>query len=141
VADGPRGQCSSSVLRVLSHLRFRSIVFSSFGWARFRMVRVCRADSPRVPGGLSACSPRTVCYSGRYWRFCLLFRTVPGSGPDGPRCGCGQSAATGRTVRVACADSPSLLAGRSARAWQPCSLVRFLPPFFRASACASRNRS
>jgi hypothetical protein len=40
------------------------VVISSFGWARFQTVRVCRADSPRVPGGQSACSPRTVRYSG-----------------------------------------------------------------------------
>jgi hypothetical protein len=51
VADGPRPGCSSRVLRVLSHKRFGSVVISSFGWARFRTVRVCRADSPRVPGG------------------------------------------------------------------------------------------
>jgi hypothetical protein len=36
----------------------------------------------------------------------LLFRIVRGSGPDGLWCGCGQSAAAGRTVRVARADSP-----------------------------------
>jgi hypothetical protein len=49
---------------------------------------------------------------------------------------CGLSAALGRTVCVVRADSPPLLAGQSARAWQLCSLVRFFPPFFRASACA-----
>jgi hypothetical protein len=51
------------------------------------------------------------------------------------------SAASGRTVRVASADLPLLLAGQSASAWQVCSLVRFLSPFFRAFACVSRNRS
>jgi hypothetical protein len=31
-ADGPRGSCSSGVLRVLAHLSFRSVVVLSFGW-------------------------------------------------------------------------------------------------------------
>jgi hypothetical protein len=103
------------VLRVLG-LRFRSVLVLSFGWKCFRTVRSsgrtvcgCLADSPRAPRGRSV-------IRGRLWRFCLLFRTVRGSGPDGPRCGCGQSAAAGRTVRVARVDSPPLLAGRSARA-------------------------
>jgi hypothetical protein len=90
------------------------------------------SDGPRVPGGQSAgaCSPRTVRYSGSLLEVLFAFWTVRGSRPDGPRCGCGQSAAAGRTVRVACADSPPLLAGRSARAWLIYSLVRFLPPSF-----------
>jgi hypothetical protein len=118
------------VLRVLAQLRFRSVLVSSFGWNWFRtvhssgrMVRGCLADSPRATRGRSV-------IRGRLWRFCLLFRTVRGSGLDGPRCGCGQSAAAGRTVRVARADSPTLLAGRSARACVLCFLVRFLPPSF-----------
>jgi hypothetical protein len=49
--DGPRAQCSFCVLRVLARLRFQSVVISSFGWARFQMVRVYRAESPRVPDG------------------------------------------------------------------------------------------
>jgi hypothetical protein len=53
-------------------------------------------------------------------------RTVHGTWPDCPRGSCGH---------------PPLLAGQSASAWQLCSLVRFLPSFFCASACASRNRS
>jgi hypothetical protein len=96
-----------------------------------RTVRGCVADSPRAPRGRSV-------IRGRYWRFCLLFRTVRGSGPDGPWCGRGQSAAAGRTVRVACADSPPLLAGRSARAWLLCSLVRFFPPSFVLSRVLQR---
>jgi hypothetical protein len=31
VADGPREQCSSCVLRVLARLRFRSVLVLSFG--------------------------------------------------------------------------------------------------------------
>jgi hypothetical protein len=56
VADGPREQYSSRVLRVLSRLRFRSILVLSFGWTKFRTVRSRGADSPQVPGGRSACS-------------------------------------------------------------------------------------
>jgi hypothetical protein len=118
------------VLRVLVRLCFRSMVFSSFGWARFRTVRVCRADSPRVHGGQSACSPRTVLYSRsllevlfaltdsprlRAGRSAVRVRTVHGSKPDSPRGLCGQSAPPGRTVRQSLA---ALL------------LVRFLPPSF-----------
>jgi hypothetical protein len=130
LADGPRAQCSSRVLHVLARLRFLSVVISSFGWAWFRTVRVCRADSPRVPGGQSACSPRTVCYSGSLLEVLLALTDSPRPRPDGPPYLCGQSAVCRRTVRVARADSPPLLAGRSARAWLICFLVRFLPPSF-----------
>jgi hypothetical protein len=114
VADGPRGQCSSRVLRVPARLRFRSVVLLSFGWARFQMVRVCRADSPRVPGGQSAYSPRTVRFSGfaaggsvgfngqsaaQAGRSAVPVRTARGTVADGPRGPCGQSAPPGRTVR------------------------------------------
>jgi hypothetical protein len=100
-----------------------------------------RADGPRVPGGQSACSPRTVCYSGsslevmfafsdsprlRARRSVVWVRTVRGSRADGPRGPCGQSAPPGRTVRQSLS---ALLFGSI-----PSS-------FFRASACASRNRS
>jgi hypothetical protein len=110
---------------VFDPLWFRVLVGRGFGRSACagRTVRGCLADSPRAPRARSV-------IRGRYWRFCLLFRTVRRSGPDGPRCGCGQSAAAGRTVRVACADSPPLLAGWSTRAWLLCSLVRFLPPSF-----------
>jgi hypothetical protein len=89
-------------------------MISSFGWAKFRTVRVCRGDSPRVSGGQSACSPRTVRYSGsllevlfsfsdsprlRAGQFAVRVRTIRGSRPDSP-CGlCGQSTPSGRTVR------------------------------------------
>jgi hypothetical protein len=132
---------SSRVRRVLARLRFRSGFvlgfrcswfadgpsFSSGGPDPARTVRLVFADGPF--------------FSVRLWWFCWLLRTVRGTRPDCPHDPCGLSAAPGRTVRVASADHPPLLAGQSASAWQLCSLVRFLPPFFRASACASRNRS
>jgi hypothetical protein len=73
-----------------------------------------RADGPRVPSGQSACSRRTVRYSGssldvlfafsdslqlRAGRSVMWVRTVRGSRPDGPRGPCGQSAPPGRTAR------------------------------------------
>jgi hypothetical protein len=114
VTDGPRRQCSSRVLRVLARLRFRSVVFSSFGWERFRTVRVCWADSSRVPGGQSTCSPRTVRFSGFAYggsigfnrqsaaqagRSTVPVRTVRVTLADGPLGSCGQSAPPSRTVR------------------------------------------
>jgi hypothetical protein len=113
-ADGPRGCCSSSVLRVLARLLFRSFVSLSFVWAKFRTVRVYRADGPRVLGGQSACSPRTVRFSrfatGGSVRFngrsaaqaglsAERVRTVRGTLPNSPR---GPS----RTVRPAWPDGP-----------------------------------
>jgi hypothetical protein len=128
-ADGPRGESSSRVIRVLARLRFRSVVALSFRRERFRAVRSsgrtvrgCLADSPRAPLGRSV-------IRGRLWWFGLVFRTVRDIRPDSLRCGCGQSAAAGRTVRVASADGPPLLAERSARACVLCFLVRFLPSF------------
>jgi hypothetical protein len=59
----------------------------------------------------------------------VFYRTVRGVGPDSPQCVCGQSAVAGRTVRVASADGPPLLAGRSTRACVLCFLVRFLSFF------------
>jgi hypothetical protein len=100
VADGPREQCSSCVLRVLARLRFRSVLALSFGWTKFRMVRCRGANSPRVPGGRSACSPRTVRFLG--------FAT--GGSVNFNR----QSAAQGRTVRGTDADSPRHQDGQSA---------------------------
>jgi hypothetical protein len=105
------------------------------------------SDGPRVLGGQSAgacgqsaCSPRTVRYSGsllevlfafsdsprlRAGRFAVRVRTVCGSRPDSPRGLCGQSAPSGQTVR----QSLAVL------------FVGSIPPsFFRASVCASRNR-
>jgi hypothetical protein len=114
LADGPRCAYSSRVLHVLARLRFRSVAFSSFGWAKFRTVRVCRADSPRVPGGQSACSPRTVSYSGSLLEVLFSFfrqsaaqgRTVRGAGADSPQQQAGQSAWPVRTVRPSWPDGP-----------------------------------
>jgi hypothetical protein len=100
-----------------------------------------RADGPRVPGGQSACSPRTVRYSGsslevlvaisdgprrRAGQSVVWVRTVRDSRPDGPRGQCGRSAPPGRTV---CQSLCALLLG---------SIPSFLSC---SSACASRNRS
>jgi hypothetical protein len=73
-----------------------------------------RADGPWVPGGQSACSPRTVRFLGllllvlcdltdgprrRAGRSAVLARTVRGSRPDSPRGQCRRSAPPGWTVR------------------------------------------
>jgi hypothetical protein len=141
VAGGPRPVCSSCVLHVFARLHFRSVVILSFGWVRFWTVPVCRADSPRVPGGQPACSPRMVRFSGftsggsvgfngqsaaQAGRSAAPVLTVRGTLADGPLGSCGQSAPPSRTVRQSLA-------------------VLFLgsvpPSFFRVSTCASRNRS
>jgi hypothetical protein len=129
------------VLRVLARLCLRSVVALSFCWARFRTVRVFRTDSPPVPGGQSACSPRTVRYSrcvsggsgvffgqsaAQAGRSATRVRTVRDTLPDSPRGLCGPSTPPGRTVRQRLA---ALFFGS-------------IPPsFFRAFACASRNCS
>jgi hypothetical protein len=140
LADGPRRTCSSRVLRVLARRSFRSVAILSFSSMKFRTVRSrgrtvrgCLADSPRAPRGRSIIRVRL------FW-FCVLYRTVRGVGPDSPQGWRGRFAASGRTVRETSADGPPLLAGRSARACERCFLVRFLPVFSRAFACASRNR-
>jgi hypothetical protein len=92
-----------------------------------RIVRDHPADSPFFQGSLL--------------EVLLAFSDSPRLRPDSPPYACGQSAGFGRTVHVALADRPPLLARQTASAWQLCSLVRFLPPFFCSSACASRNRS
>jgi hypothetical protein len=119
-----------SVLRVLARLRFRSVLVSSFGWKWFRTVRNsgrtvrgCLADSLRAPRGRSV-------FRGSLLEVLLALTESPRPMLDGPSYQCGQSAVHWRTVRVARADSPPLLAGRSARAWLLFSLVRFLPPSF-----------
>jgi hypothetical protein len=113
LADGPRRACLSRVLRVLARLCFRSVVALSFRWARFRTVRVFRADSPRVPGGQSAWSPRMVRYSRCVSGGSVAFSDSPRLRPDGPRKGAdsprypaGQSTQPLRTVRPAWPDSP-----------------------------------
>jgi hypothetical protein len=125
-ADGPRRTCSSGVLRVLARLSFRSVAILSFGWTEFRTVRSsgrtvrgCLADSPRAPRGRSV-------FRGSLLVVLLVLTDSPRPRSDGPLYLCGQSAVHWRTVRVARADSPPLLAGRSARACELCFLVRFL---------------
>jgi hypothetical protein len=104
---------------------FRVLVGRSFGRSACagRTVCGCLADSPRAPRGRSV-------IHGASLEVLLPFSDSPRLRPDGPRQGCGQSAIPCRTVRAAFADSPSRLAGQSTRAWQLCSLVRFLPPSF-----------
>jgi hypothetical protein len=139
--DGPRGACSSRVLRVLARPHLSICPGFEFLLGEVSDSPQQQADGPRVPSGQSACSPRTVRYSGlslevlcafldgprrRAGQSAVCMRTVRGSRPDGPRGQCGRSAPPGRTVRQSmCA----LLLGS-------------IPPFLsRASACASRNRS
>jgi hypothetical protein len=141
LADSPQVLSSSRVLHVLTRFHFRSVLVLSFGSARFRTVRYTGTDSPRVPGGWSACSPWTVRFSGfatggsvgfngqsaaHAVRSAVPVRTVRGTLADSPRGSCGQSAPPGRTVRQSLAAL----------------LLDSVPPsFFPASACASRNRS
>jgi hypothetical protein len=129
VADGPRVACSSGVLRVLARLLFRSVLVLSFGWMWFRTVRSsgrtvhrCLADSPRAPRGRSV-------FRGSLLVVLLDLTDSPRPRPDGPPYLRGQSVVHWRTVRVARADSPPLLAGQSARACVLCFLVRFLSSF------------
>jgi hypothetical protein len=143
LADGPRRACSSCVLRVLSRLRFRSVVFLSFCWEKFRTVRVCRADSPRVPGGQFACSPRTVRYSrcvsggsvaffvqsaAQAGRSAARVRTVCSTLPDSPHGLCGQSAPPGWTVRQGLA---ALFLGSIPPSFLSCFRVCFKESFLR----------
>jgi hypothetical protein len=148
LADSPRGCCSSRVRRVLALLCFRSNLILVFHCSRFADgpsfssgQSVACADGPPGLRGRSARSSRTVRFSrvgsGGSVRFngrsvaqagqsAARLRTVRGTLPDGPRGHHGQSALPVRTVRQSLA---SLLFGS-------------IPPsFFRASACASRNRS
>jgi hypothetical protein len=127
LADSPQAQCSSRVCRVLARLRFQSGFGLDFCCSRF-------ADGPSFSSGQSgsgADGPPGPCgqsvFPVRLWWFCWLLRTIRGPWPDCPRYLAGLSTAPGWTVRVAFADSPPLLAGQSASAWQLCSLVRFLP--------------
>jgi hypothetical protein len=143
LADGPRAQHSSRVRRVLARLRFRSVLVLSFGWTRFRTVHSRVADSPRVPGGQSACSPRTVRFSGfaiggsvgvfgqfaaQARRSSVRVRTVCRTWPDSPRGPCGQSAPPGRTVRQYLA---ALLFGSIPLSFLSCFRVFFKESFLR----------
>jgi hypothetical protein len=141
----PRGR-SAWTWRTVRAVRVRRMffvfllsLFSIHCGLKFWLGKV--SDGPRVPGGQSAGAWRIVrvlpadgpLFTVRLWRFCCLFRTVRvsgrtvrGKGADSPRYPAGQSAPPGRTVRQSLA---ALFLGS-------------IPPsFFRASACASRNRS
>jgi hypothetical protein len=139
--DGPRGpggRSASCVFVACSSCSCLSL-FSIRRGFKFWLGKV--SNGPRVPGGQSACSPRTIRYSrcvsggsvaffgqsaAQARRSAARVRTVRDTLPDSPRDLCGQSAPPGRTVRQSLA---SLFLGS-------------IPPsFFRASACASRNRS
>jgi hypothetical protein len=115
---------------------FRVLVGRSFGQSSCveRTVRGCLADSPRAPRGRSV-------IRGASLDVLLPFSDSPRLRPDGPWQACGQSAIPCRTVRAAFANSPPRHAGQSVGAWQLCSFGSIPPSFFRASACASRNRS
>jgi hypothetical protein len=130
LADGPRVQCSSRVLRVLARLCFRSDLVLVFHCSRFAYGpsfssgrSVARADGPPGLRGRSV-------FLGSVLVVLFALTDGPRLRPDSPRQGCGQSAVPCRTVRAAIADSPPCPAGWSARAWLLCSLVRFLPPSF-----------
>jgi hypothetical protein len=134
LADSLRVLCSSRVHRVLVCLCFRSGFVLGFCCSRF-------ADGPSFSSGRSGSSadgPPGPCgesvFAGSSLVVLLDFT-------DCPQHLAGLSAAPDRTVHVASADRPPLLAGQSANAWQLCALDRFLSPSFRASACVSRNRS
>jgi hypothetical protein len=102
-----------------------------------------QADGPRVPGGQSACSPRTVHYSGSSLEVLVAFsngprrragqsmvwvRTVRGSRPDGPRGSSGQSAPPGRTIRQSLS---ALFLGSIPRFLLSCFRVCFKESFLR----------
>jgi hypothetical protein len=145
LADSPRGPGgrSARIVFVVCSSCSCSALLSIRGVFNFWLGEV--SDGPRVPGRQSACAWQTVrgclvdspraprgrsVIRGASLEFLLPFSDNPRLMPDGPRQGCGQSAIPCRTVRAAFADSPPRLAGQSARAWQLCSLVRFLPSSF-----------
>jgi hypothetical protein len=141
VADGPRDVCSLRVHHVFAHLCFQSDLVLGFRCSRF-------ADGPSFSSGRSGTRANgppnlrersvflgsvlvvLLSLTDRPWllagRSACPLRTVHGTWPDCPRSLCGQSAPPGRTIR------PRLTV------WFFDSIPSF---FFRASACASRNRS
>jgi hypothetical protein len=143
LADSLRVLSSSRVIRVLARLCFRSVLVLSFGLTRFRTVRRRGADSPRVPSGRSACTPRTVCFSefatggsvgfigqsaAQAGQSARLGRTVRQTWPDSPHGPCGQSAPPGRTVRQSLA---ALLFGLIPPSSLSCFRVCFKESFLR----------
>jgi hypothetical protein len=130
MADGPRPAIRRVFFVflfafVFDLLCFRVLVGRGFGRSACagRTVRGCLVDSPRAPCGRSV-------FWGSLLEVLLALTNSPRPRTDGPSYLCGQSTVPWRTVRLARADSPPLLAGRSARAWLFCFLVRFLPPSF-----------
>jgi hypothetical protein len=143
LADSPQVLSSSCVLRVLVRFLFRSVLVLSFYWTRFRTVRSRGADSLRVPGGRSTCSPRTVRFSGfatggsvgfirqstaQAGQSAVPVRTVCGTLADSLRGPCGQSAHPGRTVRQSLA---ALLFGSIPPCFLSCFHVCFKESFLR----------
>jgi hypothetical protein len=100
--------CSSCSCSSLFSIRFDFDLWLE----EVRTVRSSGADSPRVPGGQSACSPRTVCFSGFATGGSVSFngqsaaqgRMVHGTGANSPRQQAGQSAWPVRTVRPSWLD-------------------------------------
>jgi hypothetical protein len=140
LADSPRGPGgrSARTVFVVCPSCSCSALLSIRGVFDFWLGEV--SDGPRVPGGQSAGSPRTVRYSRcasrgsvAFFRQCAAHagrsaarvQTVRDTLLDSLRGLCGQSAPPGRTVRQS----------------QAALFLGSIPPSFRASACASRNRS
>jgi hypothetical protein len=108
VADGLRVACSSRVRRVLARLCFRSSLVLGFRCSWF-------ADGPSFSSGrfgTHADGPPGLRGRSVFLGSALV---VLLSLTDGPWPPAGRSAAPGRTVRAAFADSPPCLAGQSAR--------------------------
>jgi hypothetical protein len=142
VADGPRlglffvcSSCSCSFL-------FLSILFSCFGWTRFRTVRGRGADSPWA-GEQSATTRPTVRFSGvatggsvglfrqsaaQAGQSAIRVQTVRRAWPDSPRGPCGQSAPPGRIVRQCVA---ALFLGSIPPSFLSCFRVCFKESFLR----------
>jgi hypothetical protein len=107
----PRGRSVHTVFVVCSLCSCSSSLSICCGF-EFSLDEV--SDGPRVPGGQSACSPRTVRFSGFATggsvgfngRSTALGRTVRGTGADSPRYPAGQSAGPVRTVGPTWPDSP-----------------------------------
>jgi hypothetical protein len=114
----PGGRSASSVFFVCSSCSCSASLSIGFGFGLWLEVvsdsPQQRADGPRVPGGQSACSPRTVRYSGLSLEVLFAFfghsaaqgRTVRGVGADSPQQQAGRSAWPVRTVRLSWPDSP-----------------------------------
>jgi hypothetical protein len=126
-----RTACAHSVLRVF----FVFLLGFAFDPFWFRVLVRSGFGQSAAAGGRSAGAWRTV-------------RVLPADGPlfrvvsGGSGCFFGRSAAQGRTVLGVGADGPRQQAERSAwLEWTAWFFDSIPSSFFRASACASRNRS